>query len=175
MRGRLAVIHEWTKKWRSRLSEDEVAEFLTKTARKKCKNTQSMSLVDNTLLDLHNPLPPTQPHLIIAKYVTTEHSKIALVCRFSLALARNHKTNNRKTGENWGEEGRPFLFPFPAPLTFRLPFTFASSLVSESLEQASGAAIREDNKYNMLSIREKIRSEVNNMLIIILIFREELI
>ena len=134
-----------------------------------------MSLVDNTLLDLHNPLPPTQPHLIIAKYVTTEHSKIALVCRFSLALARNHKTNNRKTGENWGEEGRPFLFPFPAPLTFRLPFTFASSLVSESLEQASGAAIREDNKYNMLSIREKIRSEVNNMLIIILIFREELI
>ena len=86
MRGRLAVIHEWTKKWRSRLSEDEVAEFLTKTARNKCKNTQNISLVDNILLDLHNSLHPTQPHSIIAKYVTTEHSKIAVVC--CLALAR---------------------------------------------------------------------------------------
>ena len=36
-----------------------------------------------------------------------------------------------------------------------MPFTFASSLVSESLEQARGAAIRENNKYNMLSIRKK--------------------
>ena len=85
-RGRLAIIHEWTKKWRSRLSEDEVAEFLTKTARDKCKNTQNISLVDNILLDLHNSLHPTQPHSIIAKYVTTEHSKIALGC--CLALAR---------------------------------------------------------------------------------------
>ena len=84
--GRLAIIHERTKKWRSRLSEDEVAEFLTKTARNKCKNTQNISLVDNILLDLHNSLHPTQPHSIIAKYVTTEHSKIALVC--CLALAR---------------------------------------------------------------------------------------
>ena len=82
-RGRLAIIHEWTKKWRSQLSEDEVAEFLTKTARDKCKNTQNISLVDNILLDLHNSLHPTQPHTIIAKYVTTKHSKIALVCRLS--------------------------------------------------------------------------------------------
>ena len=59
MRGRLAVIHEWTKKWRSRLSEDEVAEFLTKTARNKCKNVQNISLVDSILLDLHNSLHPT--------------------------------------------------------------------------------------------------------------------
>ena len=85
-RGRLAIIHEWTKKWRSRLPEDEVAEFLAKTARNKCKNTQNISLVDNILLDLHNSLHPTQPHSIIAKYVTTEHSKIALGC--CLALAR---------------------------------------------------------------------------------------
>ena len=67
-------------------SEDEVAEFLTKTARDKCKNTQNISLVDNVLLDLHNSFHPTQPHSLIAKYVTTEHSKIALVC--CLALAR---------------------------------------------------------------------------------------
>ena len=85
-RGWLAVIHEWTKKWRSWLSKDEVAEFLTKTARNKCKNIQNISLVDNILLDLHNSLHPTQPHSIIAKYVTTEHSKIAVVC--CLALAR---------------------------------------------------------------------------------------
>ena len=85
-RGRLAVIHEWTKKWRPWLSKDEVAEFLTKTARNTCKNTQNISLVDNIFLDLHNSLHPTQPHSIIAKYVTTEHSKIALVC--CLALAR---------------------------------------------------------------------------------------
>ena len=59
MRRRLAVIHEWTKKWRSRLSEDEVAEFLTKTARNKYKNIHNISLVDNILLDLHNSLHPT--------------------------------------------------------------------------------------------------------------------
>ena len=44
-----------------------------------------------------------------------------------------------KTGGNWGEEGRlyPFsnLFPFPAPSTFRVPFTFGISPLSESLEQ----------------------------------------
>ena len=74
MRGRLAVIDEWTKKWRSRLSEDEVAEFLTKTARNKCKNIQNISLVDNILLDLHNSLHSTQPHSIIAKYVIIQHS-----------------------------------------------------------------------------------------------------
>ena len=85
-RGRLAIIHEWTKKWRSRLSEDEVAEFLTKTARDKCKNTQNISLVDKVLLDLRNSFHPTQPHSLIAKYVTTEHSKIALV--YCLSLAR---------------------------------------------------------------------------------------
>ena len=84
-RSWLAVIHEWTKKWRSRLSEDKVAEFLTKTARNKCKNTQNISLVDNILLDLHNSLHPTQLHSIIAKYVTTEHSKIALVRCLTLA------------------------------------------------------------------------------------------
>ena len=32
------------KKWRSRLSEDEIAEFLTKTERKESKNTQNMLL-----------------------------------------------------------------------------------------------------------------------------------
>ena len=33
----------------------------------------------------------------------------------------------------------PFLFPFfPAPPTFRMPFTFASSSLSESLEQSKG-------------------------------------
>ena len=33
----------------------------------------------------------------------------------------------------------PFLFPFfPAPPTFRMPFTFASSSLSERLEQAKG-------------------------------------
>ena len=44
-----------------------------------------------------------------------------------------------KTGGNWGEEGRlyPFsnLFPYPAPSTFRVPFTFGISPLSESLEQ----------------------------------------
>ena len=42
--------------------------------------------MDNILLDLHNSLHPTQPHSITARYATTEHSKIALVC--CLALAR---------------------------------------------------------------------------------------
>ena len=42
--------------------------------------------MNNILLDLHNSLHPTQPYSIIAKYVTTEHSEIALVC--CLALAR---------------------------------------------------------------------------------------
>ena len=44
-----------------------------------------------------------------------------------------------KTGGNWGEEGRlyPFsnLFPYPAPSTFRVPFTFGISPLSESLEE----------------------------------------
>ena len=44
-----------------------------------------------------------------------------------------------KTRGNWREEGRlyPFsnLFPFPAPPTFRVPFTFGISPLSESLEQ----------------------------------------
>ena len=44
-----------------------------------------------------------------------------------------------KTGGNWGEEGRlyPFsnLFSFPAPPTFRVPFTFGISPLSESLEK----------------------------------------
>ena len=44
-----------------------------------------------------------------------------------------------KTGGNWGEEGQlyPFsnLFPYPAPSTFRVPFTFGISPLSESLEQ----------------------------------------
>ena len=31
------------KKWCSRLSEDEIAEFLPKTERKKCKNTQNIA------------------------------------------------------------------------------------------------------------------------------------
>ena len=48
------------------------------------------------------------------------------------------RTEN-KTGGNWGEEGLlyPFsnLFPFPAPSTFRVPFTFGISPLSESLEQ----------------------------------------
>ena len=48
------------------------------------------------------------------------------------------RTEN-KTGGNWGEEGLlyPFsnLFPFPAPSTFRVPFTFGISPPSESLEQ----------------------------------------
>ena len=49
------------------------------------QNTQNISLVDNIFLDLHNSLHPTQPHSIITKYVTTEHSKIALVCCLTLA------------------------------------------------------------------------------------------
>ena len=52
-RGRLAVIHECTKKWRLRLSEAELAEFLNKTARNKCKNTQNISLVDNICITLY--------------------------------------------------------------------------------------------------------------------------
>ena len=51
------------------------------------KYTKHMHIArDNILLDLHNSLNPSQPHSIIAKYVTTKHSKIALVC--FLALAR---------------------------------------------------------------------------------------
>ena len=45
-----------------------------------------------------------------------------------------------KTGGNWGEKGRrlslPSFFLFPAPPTFRVPFSFTSSPLSESLEQA---------------------------------------
>ena len=32
------------KKWRSRLSDDEIAEYLTKTERKKCKYEQNILL-----------------------------------------------------------------------------------------------------------------------------------
>ena len=43
--------------------------------------------------------------------------------------------HKNKTGGNWGEKGQFFFF-FPAPTNFRVPFTFASSPLSESLEQA---------------------------------------
>ena len=46
----LAVYSQWTKKWRSRPSEDEVAEFQAKTARNKCKNKQNTSLDGSYLL-----------------------------------------------------------------------------------------------------------------------------
>jgi len=45
-----AVYSQWTKKWRSRPSEDEVAEFQAKTARNKCKNKQNISLDGRYLL-----------------------------------------------------------------------------------------------------------------------------
>ena len=42
----------------------------------------------------------------------------------------------------------PFLFPFfPAPPTFRMPFTFASSSLSERLEQAKG---EEESKVSII-------------------------
>ena len=50
-RGRLAVFFfepvNWKKNWRSRLSEDEIAGFLTKIERKKCKNSQYQNLLLN--------------------------------------------------------------------------------------------------------------------------------
>ena len=52
--------------------------------------------------------------------------------------------HENKRGGNWGEEGgaepiSPFLFPFfPAPPTFYMPFTSASSPLSESLEETKG-------------------------------------
>ena len=42
-------IHEWTKKL-SKLSKNEIAEFLTENGRKKCKNTQKMLLDERYLL-----------------------------------------------------------------------------------------------------------------------------
>ena len=49
-RSWLAVYSQWTKKWRSRPSEDEVAEFQAKTAQNKCKNKQNISLDGSYLL-----------------------------------------------------------------------------------------------------------------------------
>ena len=49
-RSWLAVYSQWTKKWRSRPSEDEVAEFQDKTAQNKCKNKQNISLDGSYLL-----------------------------------------------------------------------------------------------------------------------------
>ena len=52
--------------------------------------------------------------------------------------------HENEMGGNWGKEGAAepishFLFPFfPAPPTFRMPFTFVSSPLSERLEQAKG-------------------------------------
>ena len=50
------------------------------------------------------------------------------------------KIRGEETGERRAAEPiSPFLFSFfPAPPTFRKPFTFASSSLSESLEQAKG-------------------------------------
>ena len=39
-----AWVNSELKKWRSRLSEDKIAEFLNKPKRKKCKNTQNILL-----------------------------------------------------------------------------------------------------------------------------------
>ena len=56
---------------------------------------------------------------------------------------RKCKHENEMRG-NWGKEGAAepissFLFPFfPTPPTFRVPFTFVSSPLSERLEQAKG-------------------------------------
>ena len=41
---RRTVYQEWIKKWPSRLLEDEIAEFLTKTERKETKNKQNILL-----------------------------------------------------------------------------------------------------------------------------------
>ena len=43
------------KKWRSRLSDDEIAEYLTKTERKKCKYKQNI-LLDGFYLKKKNPV-----------------------------------------------------------------------------------------------------------------------
>ena len=51
---------------------------------------------------------------------------------------RNRESANNITGGNWGEQlSLPSFFLFPAPTTFGVPFSFASSPRSESLEQAS--------------------------------------
>ena len=60
--------------------------------------------------------------------------------------------HENKRGGNWGEEGRrslslPSFFFFPVPPTFRKPFTFASSSLSESLEQAKG---EEESKVSII-------------------------
>ena len=52
------------------------------------------------------------------------------------------REHENKTGGNWGEKGRgslslPSFFLFPVPPPFRVPFTFASSPLSESLERAT--------------------------------------
>ena len=60
--------------------------------------------------------------------------------RQSGPLNLRKRKNENKTVVNWGGKGRrtslPSFFLFPAPPTFRVPFSFASSPVSESLEQA---------------------------------------
>ena len=61
------------------------------------------------------------------------------------------REHENKTGGNWEEKGRlPFSF-FPAPPTFRMPFTFASSPQSESLEQA---ILEADNVLRDLKVSE---------------------
>ena len=61
------------------------------------------------------------------------------------AELRNREHEN-KTGGNWGEKGRlsPFLFLFPAPPTFRVPLSLASSPLSENLEQTVFCGVRDE-------------------------------
>ena len=65
------------------------------------------------------------------------------------------KKKKKKHKENKTKKGRiPFFFLFPAPPTFCAPFTFASSPLSESLEQANWdtcAAVYKSSSNNQLS------------------------
>ena len=68
-----------------------------------------------------------------------------------LAELRKREHENKRRG-NWGEKGRlPFCLFFPAPPTFRMPFTFTSSPQSESLEQA---ILEADNVLRDLKVSE---------------------
>ena len=51
----------------------------------------------------------------------------------------NMKIKREETGRGGAI---PSFFLFPAPPTFRVPFSFLSSLLSETLEQANGICVK---------------------------------